>query len=610
MKLIVLFLLSLHCPSAFSQQQTMSEKELFESGLNAYRSKSFHESRNKFETMTKTFPDGELYTAGVLMLAKTYEKIHYYKKAIAAADQLIASYPESSYADDALFVRARSLYELNDYGSAIRDLSQIKKHTTGKPLYARADSLIRRLVQNKLSSVQIATMLSLDNDPELQAVLQYQYVSNMISLKRYERTKGFIETLSKKNLSSSQFKTYRDILKQIANKEEGPVRIGFITSLTGSNSEIGKSVKAGVELAVQTHNKTYKPLIELSIFDDQSDIIQAILAARELTADDGIAAIIGPLESNTMAAAAVIADQRHIPIISPTATQSGLIQIGAYVYQANVNIESRSEAIARYAIEVLGYKTFAILSPSDPYGDIASTAFAKSVEKLGGRMIVFEKFYDNTTDFKGQLIHLRKMGFIDRALRNSSFRFLSALTPFQIDSIYARYYPLDSAAVNGEYNLPMESIDALFLPVYTDDIKYIAPQLAFYNIKTNLLGGDNWYDLTELRLHQNYIHDLFFVSESFMDPQKAEVKAFQEAFKKMNGKEPAREAAYGFDLMNMLASLVQSGNYSADEFQAELQKGLTWNGVHNKIVLSKDFRVNSSVHILQFSKGQIKKLTE
>ena len=596
--------------SIFSQTTAFTERQIFDAGLDAYRKRSYTESRHHFENLVKRYPAGAYYTSGLLMLSKTYARMHYFKKSCVLANELISTYPNSAYADDALFQRAQNYYDMDQYVLTCKDLAQVRMRTQEKLLAIRADSLLGMIARNDLSSEDVDDLLMEATDPTLTAVLQTQYLANLIAQKRYAHTKETLESFLKKETSPSRAKSYRDLLKQIGNSEEGPVRIGCIISLTGANSDVGRSIKAGIEIAIQQHNLANAPRIELVIYDDQSDIIQAIHAAKELVTDDGISAIIGPIESNTMAAASVIADQRRIPILSPTATKSGLSQIGPYVYQANMNIEARSEAIARYAVEELGFKTFAVLSPSDNYGDIAATSFARTVEKLGGKVIVIEKFYENTSDFKGQLVHLRKMGFIERALPQTSYRMISKLTAPQIDSIYAQYYPIDSTASESEYNLPMDFIDGLFLPVYTDDIKYIAPQLAFYNIKTQLLGNDNWYDLTELRLHQSYINGVRFVSESFMDPGDPDVKSFNAAFKKMNGSVPLREAVYGYDLMNLLASVIESGSYTSEEIQAELKKGITWNGIHNKIIFTKDSRVNSSVHILQFSDGKIKKLSD
>lgn len=596
--------------SLFPQNNTINEKLLFESGVQAYRSRSYTESKNSLEKLIAQYPEGAYYTAGLLMLSKTYQQMQLIERSIIKANQIIESYPKSAYADDALFQRARGYYLVNRFVSSCKDLILLKKQTSEKKLSLRADSLIALIVKNNLLTEEIRDLLVEETDTGINAVLQSQYLTNLLAQKRYEHANKALEFFLKKETSATRTKIYRDLLKQIEANEEGPVRIGCIISLSGTNSEVGRSIKAGIELAIHRHNRSNMPRIELVLYDDQSDIIQTIQAARELASDDGISAIIGPIESTTMAAAAVIADQHRIPIISPTATQSGLTQIGSFVYQANMNIESRSEAIARYAVDELGFKKFAILSPSDSYGDIAATSFARTVEKLGGKVIVIEKFYENTSDYKGQLVHLRKMGFIERAIPQTSYRLLSKLTSPQIDSIYAQYYPIDSASTESEYNKPMDFIDALFLPVYTDDIKYIAPQLAFYNIKTQLLGSDNWYDLTELRLHQNYVNGVMFVSESYMDPTDPDVKSFNEAFKKINGVLPLREAAYGYDLMNLITSLIESGNYTSEEIQSELKKGITWNGIHNKIVFTKESRVNASVHILRFSDGKIKKLSD
>ncbi len=610
MKHFLLFLLIWPSASLAAQPVAADEKALFESGVKAYRTGTFKESRRLFEEILGRFPEGRLHTSTLLMLSKTYGKLQYPKKSVHYADRLINAFPGSAYAGDALMTKAAALYQLNDYAGAIAALSKFKQLSNDKKTSRRADSLVTAIARTNLSSDEMAGLSLVEPDPAIRQVLETCYIDNAMAHGRYNQTRAYVGSLLKKESSTARQNFLRNLLRQLDDKEEGPVRIGLIVSLTGTNSEIGKAIKAGVEVAVEQHNSMHQPRIELAVYDDQSDIIQAIFAARELTSDESISAIIGPIESSAMAAAAVIADQRHVPIVSPTATRSGLTQIGEWVYQANVNIEARSEALARYAVIELGLKKFAILAPSDNYGDIASTAFAKTVEKLGGKMIVIEKFYDNTSDFKGQLVHLRKMGFIERALPQSSYRSLSRLTSLQIDSMYAQYYPIDSASTENEFNVPMDFIDALFLPVYTEDIKYIAPQLAFYNIKTQLLGGDNWYDLTELKLHQNYINGVCFVSESYMDLTHRETRTFSDALKKTGTAVLLRDAAYGYDLMNLIASVIQEGYFTGEEIHGELRKGISWTGLHNKIIFTKDSRVNSSVHILQFNNGQIKKLSD
>lgn len=585
----------------------LGEKERFDRGVEAFRAGHFLDARSLFTSLAKDYPDGHLATAVLLMLSKSYFKTDNPAKSIASADALIRHFPFSRYRDEAVMVKAQAEYGLEDYSACIQDLMYLREQAQDRLCARAADSLLRVISQKSMSLRELTQVASALPESEFKSELTLRYFERLIENKRYRLSEQAITAFL--NSRSQNSKPARDLLKLIRGKEEGPVKVGLVVPLNGTNSEIGKALQSGVELSVSLYNKSNKPKIELAVYDDQSDIISSIMSARELSDDDRTSVIIGPMESDNMAAASVIANENRIPILSPTATKSGLASIGPYVYQANVDIETRSETIARYAVKNLGLKKFAILSPSDAYGEITSNTFAKTVEKLGGEIIAYEKFYDNTQDFKSQLTRIRKLGFIDWAAHGLKFIQSAKFTTRQIDSLYAVYFPPDSTGQE-EYAVAMDHLDGLFLPIYTDDIRYIAPQMAFYNIKTQLLGGDNWYDLTELRLHQNYIKDVIFVSESYMDGNAQATKTFYDQYRKFYGKDPAREAVYGFDLMEMIVHIIKKGFYSREEIQAELAKGLEWNGIHNKIIFSQTSRVNRSAQLLQFTNGVITKQTE
>jgi branched-chain amino acid transport system substrate-binding protein len=599
---------SLLC-SVLAQTSTRSaEKQQFDQGVTAYRIKNYSQARTVFESLLNDYPQGELTTAALLMLSKSYCRAEYPKKAVACADALMQNFPSSRYADEARLSRAEAEYILGAYRNCVEDLLQLVDQGHDRAVAHIADSLLNGVSRASLSPQELAPIISDLPESESKLRLTVLYFEKLIEDKRYHLAAKAITSFVNSRTSNAQTQNARDLLKRIRGKEEGAVKVGLIVPLNGPNSEIGKAVQSGVELAISLFNRSSKPKIELVTYDNQSEIISSIAAAQALSDDDQISVILGPMESDNMAAASVVANARRIPIISPTATKSGLTSIGPYVYQANVDIETRSEALARYAVKNLGLKRFAILSPSDMYGEIASNTFSKTVENLGGEMIAFEKFYENTQDFKSQITRIRKLGMINLATQMKLAQ-SSKLSAPEIDSVYSVYFPPDSTGQD-EYSTPMNHIDALFLPLYAEDIKYIAPQLAFYNIKTQLLGGDNWYDLTELKVQQNYVKDIIFVSESYVDTNRQSTKTFFDQFRKLYGKAPAREAIYGFDVMEMIANIVKSGFYSSEEIQAELAKGLEWNGIHSKIIFSGTSRVNHAVQLLKFTNGGIVKLSE
>jgi len=582
------------------------QQESFNRALEAYRLKNYTQARSMFQKILSEDPNGPLTTTALLMLGKSYIGEGYFRQAERTASQLIDEFPLSRYYDDGQMVLARAAFENHDYETCFNSLRQIKKHSTDKQLLTQADETIRSSVEMLSLPSFAAAINSLPNDEAKNAFI-LAYTKKLIALGRYTKARGVLENVTKNFPKTDYAKTAKEWTKTIKDKNEGPVKIGLIVSLTGTNGEVGKSIKSGIELSIANYNKTSKIKIDLIIYDDRSDMIECIKAAHALSETDGLALIFGPIESEMMAAASVVANYNRVPIISPTAVQSGLTDIGPYIYQANADVTLRSDAIARYVIQKLGMKRFAILAPSDGYGESASNGFARAVEKYGGRILTYQKFYDNTTDFKSQITMIRKLTLIDQLDGAISS---SKLSLMQIDSVYNQYFPVDPTADKKEEFAAPVHLDGIFLPVYIDDIKYIAPQIAFYNIQTRLLGGDNWYDETELRLQQNYIDSVIFVSEYFVSKSSAAAKSFNDGYRSLYKKEPAREASYGFDLMEMITQLVKAGAYTAEDMQAQLSKGAVWTGVHNEIRFTSESRVNPSVHLLQFVKGQVVKIIE
>lgn len=92
--------------------------------------------------------------------------------------------------------------------------------------------------------------------------------------------------------------------------KSNPVQIGVIQTLSGPAASIGQGDQDGINLAVQQINAKGGILgrcVTLVTKDDAGDPTQASSAARELTGQDQVSAVIGPLlSSNTSAVLPVI----------------------------------------------------------------------------------------------------------------------------------------------------------------------------------------------------------------------------------------------------------------------------------------------------------------
>lgn len=102
----------------------------------------------------------------------------------------------------------------------------------------------------------------------------------------------------------------------------GLVKIGFLGGMSGRYADLGIGGRNGTQLAVEHFNARGGldgRSVELLIEDDEQD---EAVARRRLTQlfDAGVAAVVGPMTSAMAVAMVPLANQRGIPLVSPTAT--------------------------------------------------------------------------------------------------------------------------------------------------------------------------------------------------------------------------------------------------------------------------------------------------
>jgi hypothetical protein len=76
----------------------------------------------------------------------------------------------------------------------------------------------------------------------------------------------------------------------------------------------------------------------------------------------------------------------------------------------------------------------------------------------------------------------------------------------------------------------------------------------------------------------------------------------------MFGRDPSKESYYGYDLAQVITSLVADGATTSDRMARALRQGIQKKGLHNDITLSPGHGANSSIHILQFKDGALHRL--
>ncbi|MFE9133716.1 bifunctional serine/threonine-protein kinase/ABC transporter substrate-binding protein [Streptomyces sp. NPDC007355] len=98
-------------------------------------------------------------------------------------------------------------------------------------------------------------------------------------------------------------------------------KIGVLADLSGPDKEIGLAQERGARLAVERFNaRKDKPYtLELKVSDDRGDRTSALAAARRLTTDPGVLAVLGPTSDAVAQSALPAFEESGLPLITVSA---------------------------------------------------------------------------------------------------------------------------------------------------------------------------------------------------------------------------------------------------------------------------------------------------
>lgn len=131
-----------------------------------------------------------------------------------------------------------------------------------------------------------------------------------------------------------------------------PIKIGFVTELTGPWTFFGVSCVAGLKLAQTEINKAggaLKRPLEFLVVDNQTNPSQAVAASRNLDVTEKVVAISGPTSSDTALAMYGYAEQNKLPFLVPVAAFPQLTKPGTrYTFRLEPNAAGWGYAMAKF----------------------------------------------------------------------------------------------------------------------------------------------------------------------------------------------------------------------------------------------------------------------
>ena len=187
-----------------------------------------------------------------------------------------------------------------------------------------------------------------------------------------------------------------------------PVRLGFINSITGPEAPIGENLTNGADLAVEDLKKKGIE-VELLKQDDAGKQQNAMTALEQLATGDGVAAVVGPYTSSSVAAVVPLAQEYEVPLLIPAAAKEELTQGGrSYVFRLNAPAHAYAEALLDAVLSLGKPRSIAFIYESTDFGTSVSTLGKTLSAQKGLTVVADEAYQKGAPDYRSTLSKIKE----------------------------------------------------------------------------------------------------------------------------------------------------------------------------------------------------------
>jgi branched-chain amino acid transport system substrate-binding protein len=193
--------------------------------------------------------------------------------------------------------------------------------------------------------------------------------------------------------------------------EKGPIKVGFLTQMTGGGAAVGKDMSNGFMMYTQElGNQIAGRKVEVIIEDTQGDPAQALTKLRKLVESDGVHAVAGIFLANEGYALAPKVDEYRIPTVWAVVSADDLTQRKPTKWAVRTGWTSSqpNHPFGEWVHKTLGYKKVVTIAADYAFGWEQVGGFQRTFEEAGGQVI--QKLWSplGTTDFGPYLPQIKR----------------------------------------------------------------------------------------------------------------------------------------------------------------------------------------------------------
>ena len=173
-------------------------------------------------------------------------------------------------------------------------------------------------------------------------------------------------------------------------QKRDPIKIGFITPLSGIFVQAGKDMLDGFQLYLEEIGyQAAGRKIELLVEDDEAVPSTSLMKTRKLVEKDGVHVMSGGFLAASAYALAPYIDSKAVPTTYPVMAADDLTQRqrAKWIIRTGWNSSLPMHAFGEYAYQVLKFRKIAAIGPDFAFGWESLGGFHRTFEESGGKII-------------------------------------------------------------------------------------------------------------------------------------------------------------------------------------------------------------------------------